>query len=146
MVKLFILSVIISAIFAIIRCDYKDVPDQRIFDLDKDIEKEAYEFNAGVNDEFYIKIHGNPTTGYSWYLSENSDKENLLALNLSDVDSSADYQVDPHPPGFVGIGGTFYFRFKGLKEGNYNLFFVKKRIWEKTNISERLVIINVIQQ
>jgi len=126
---------------SLFNCEYKGVPNERIFNLEN--EKELNEFDAGVEDEFFIRIHGNPTTGYSWFLKENSDKENLLALNLNEYNSSEDYETDAHPDGMVGVGGDYFFRFKGAKEGSYNLMFVKKRPWEQNNIAEKYVRLNI---
>ena len=112
-----------------------------IFSLEN--EKDLNTFDAGLNDEFFIKIHGNPTTGYGWYLMENSNKEDLLALNLDENNSSENYETDAHPEGYVGVGGDYFFKFKGAKQGQYNLLFVKKRIWEQNVISEKYVVVNV---
>lgn len=134
-----ILALLVVAPFAV--CDYKGIPEERIFSLENS--KELTTFEAGVADEFYIKIHGNPTTGYSWILEENSDKDNLKALNLNDFGSSENYETDAHPEGMVGVGGDYFFKFKGVKEGSYNLRFIKKRVWEKSPVDEKFVLLNI---
>lgn len=135
---------LLSALLALtplITCGYKGISEERIFSLENS--KELNTFQAGVQDEFFIKIHGNPTTGFNWYLEENSDKANLEALNLNEYNSSENYETDAHPDGMVGVGGDYFFKFKGLNEGNYNLRFIYKRAWEKSPISEKFVLLNV---
>jgi len=138
-IKLFLLTLLIS--FSIIFCDYKGVPEERIFSLDGGLELNV--FDVLKEDEFYLKLHGNPTTGYSWFLNQNSDKENLLALNLNEYNSSQDFVVNSHPERMVGVGGDYFFKFKGLKEGSYNLKFVNKRSWEPNPINQKFVVIDI---
>ena len=135
------LALFTLASLSIILCDYQKVPEERIFSLDN--KQDLNEFDVKEGDEFFIKIHGNPTTGYAWYLNENSNRDNLLALNLNENNSSTNYETDPHESGMVGVGGNYYFKFKGLKTGQYNLLFVQKRAWENYNIAERFVLLNV---
>lgn len=140
--RLLILSLLaLMALLPLTTCGYKGIPDERIFSLEN--ENDLYSFEAGVEDEFYIRIHGNPTTGYSWILEENSDKENLEALNLNEFNSSMNYETNAHPEGMVGVGGDYFFKFKGLKEGNYNLRFIKKRVWETSPIAEKFVLLSI---
>ena len=123
----------------IVKCDYKGVPDERIFSMNALIK----DFRINIDDEFIIQVAGNPTTGYSWYLDNNSDETHLEALNLNQHKSSKDYEVNDHPVGFTGVGGVYYFRFKGVQKGTYFLLFINKRIWEKTNLKERRVTIHI---
>jgi len=41
------------------------------------------------------------------------------------------YNVNQHPPGFVGVGGMYTFKFKALKAGNAKIGFSYGRPWEK---------------
>lgn len=141
MVKFPMLIAILSCLL-FVSCNYKDIPDERIFEITKN--EKVFEFMAGINDEFYLKIRGNLTTGYNWFLSENSNNENLVALNLTEINSSMDYQTDENLKGYEGVGGYHYFRFKGLKKGNFNLLFIQKRVWEHSNLSEILVSITIV--
>ena len=143
MAKLILIALWFIILTACISCDYQDVPEERIYSLNSN--ENIFEFSTVLEKEFYIKVRGNPTTGYGWYLSENSDKENLLTLNLDEYNSCNDYVVDKHPEGMVGVGGNYYFKFKGLKEGNYNLMFIKKRAWEQNNIAEKRVVLKVLR-
>ena len=126
-------------LMSFVKSDYKGVPENRIFSIDQPIK----DITVDQDDIFCIKVAGNPTTGYSWFLNENSDENNLKALNLNKYKSSEDYVINKHPEGFVGVGGVYYFNFKGVQKGNFNLLFVNKRPWEETNAKERRITINV---
>lgn len=139
--KLLTFSISFLACLAVIACDYEGITNERIFSLDN--EQESNTFQAGIEDEFFIKMKGNPTTGYSWFLAETSNKDDLVALNLNDVNSSKNYESSPNPAKLLGSGGVYYFKFKGVKEGNYSLMFVKKRIWEQNSIDEKFVHLNI---
>jgi len=139
-----ILSIInILLIVSYINCDILGVPEDRIFSIDKN--QESYQFNVKSNDEFLIEVRGNPTTGYSWYLKENSDKEDFQGLNLNKYNSSKDYVHDSHPPGFVGGGGIYYFKFKGTKVGTFKILLEYKRHWEPKAIKNKPITIIITE-
>ena len=93
------------------------------------------ELKVEKNKEFNVALQGNPTTGYSWYMSNVDEVKNSNAieiLNLNKYNGADDYVHDPHEPGMAGFGGTYYFKFK-VKEANGDLpklLFVYKRAWE----------------
>ncbi|ORX87249.1 hypothetical protein BCR32DRAFT_240379 [Anaeromyces robustus] len=104
------------------------------------INQKGGNFNLDVNDNasFSVKIAGNPTTGYSWYL-ENAEElkssDVILPINLDEYNGSKDYVSDPHEEGMVGYGGTFVYKFnvknacgKELPKLNFGY----KRPWETT--------------
>ena len=102
-----------------------------VFTLPHDTNVMTVNARAGTN--FTIKIKGNPTTGYGWYLNpSNIDNSILEPLNLNEKNSTSDYVTDPHPEGFVGVGGHYYFRFNAKAPGNADLIFSLKRPWETT--------------
>ena len=95
---------------------------------------------------FSIKINGNPTTGYGWYL-ENAltiDKNLLKPLNLNDVNGTDDYVADVKPAGWVGGGGYYFFKFASVNEGQVALTFSNKQIWDPSTIKtyELNIVIN----
>jgi len=105
-----------------------------------EISQEGGNFKLDVNDNssFNIKIAGNPTTGYSWYL-ENAEElkssDVILPTNLNERNGSDDYVSVPHEEGMVGYGGTFIYKFnvkdacgKELPKLNFGY----KRPWETT--------------
>lgn len=96
----------------------------------------SYNITSSVGKEFSIKMAGNPTTGYGWYL-QNSDKlakSALKATNLNEYNSTDNYVSENHTPGMTGVGGYYYFTFKPISKTNENapvdVVFVYKRPWE----------------
>ena len=85
--------------------------------------------SIGVNQEFVIALDSNPTTGYNW---EETHDSNILSL----VEEK--YDPDEKAPGLVGSGGTQYFRFKALKPSKTELTVIYKRAWE-TDIADQKV-------
>ncbi len=117
----------------------KKFPQERIISLDDPLT----EFNVNKNLDFIIKVKGNPTTGYGWFLKKNSYDGKLTCTNLDKYNSSKDFIVNDHPPGWTGVGGVYYFMFKGLETGLYELEFINKRPWEETNYRERRINIQI---
>lgn len=106
-----------------------------------------FDITAKAGDTFTIKIRGNPTTGFGWFLEnrDNLDNSVIQPLNLNEHGSSRDYITDEHPEGMVGVGGYYYFKFKGMKAGaNVTLRFVNKRPWETSAIRSVDVNVNLI--
>ena len=123
---------------ASVKSDFKGIHKERIFSIDKPIA----EITAHQNEEFIVSVHGNPTTGYGWYL-DNSNNGSLQCTNLDKYNSCTDYVVNPHPERMVGVGGVYYFIFKGGEKGDFELKFVNKRPWEKTNYKERTLTVHI---
>ena len=118
-------------------------PSDDLFTLPSDLPQDApWNISAKVGSTFSIKIRGNPTTGYSWFLENrnNLNTSMIQALNLSEH-GSADYVTDASEPGMVGVGGYYYFRFSALAAGDAQLVFIHKRPWETSPI--RTVTVNV---
>jgi predicted secreted protein len=96
------------------------------------------------NTEFELKIKGNPTTGYNWYILNYDELPNLDIICLN-KDNTGEFIYDPNQVGIVGIGGTFTFRFK-VNSHNNNFKTIKliyKRDWEN-NPNDFIVSINVL--
>ena len=142
MLKIFIKTLITFALLSIIFCQYKDIPKERVFNLDKS--HDGQEFSVGMDQEFSIKIRGNPTTGYGWYLAEEiQEDESLLSTNLKEDRSSKNYEKDSAPEHMMGVGGNFYFNFKGQRAGTYPLIFVNKRPWETESVNQKAIRVTV---
>lgn len=116
----------------------------REFSLPND--QDAYEVSVPKGEDFAIKIRGNPTTGYGWFLDNPKQLEgsSVEALNLNDM-NSAEYVADDHPNGMVGVGGYYYFKFKAVGDANTstNLTFIHKRPWETTNLRTAVVTVKI---
>lgn len=144
MVKFSILGLLYFLItLSLIICDYLGVSEDRIFSIDRD--NDLFQFTVKTNQECLLKVHGNPTTGYTWFLSENSDSENLKALNVEKDGSCKNYEVDAHPEEMVGAGGSYYFKLKGLKLGKYQVLLIEKRSWETSIAKEKHVELTVVE-
>jgi len=99
----------------------------------------VYVKELGVGNTLVIKIKGNITTGYGWYLDnpkELHEEKIISPLNL-DEHNSAEYVTDKHEKGMSGVGGNYYFKFKLLSatNGTTPLRFVNKRAWEKEDFT-----------
>lgn len=78
--------------------------------------------------EIEISLKGNPTTGCSWEYSTNKDgiiKEDYNEYNPDSKDADSD-----------GSGGTYIWRFSGLKEGSTEITFKYYQPWEKEKVYE----------
>ncbi len=81
----------------------------------------AVTINVKVNHEFVIALESNPTTGYTW---EEESEEDLIRL----VDRI--YRQDDQANGMVGVGGTVYFRYLALQEGETEILLVYGQHWD----------------
>lgn len=99
------------------------------------------------NTDLIIKLKGNPTTGYGWYLENANQLDNAIqANNLSSTGSALDYVKDPAPAGYVGVGGTYNFEFTALDVAdNVSLRFVYKRPWELTTANKITVTLKITE-
>ena len=85
--------------------------------------------STGVNQEFVIALDSNPTTGYDWEESYDSNKLVLVEKK---------YEPDEKAAGLVGAGGTQYCRFRALKTGKTEITVTYKRRLE-TDYAEQKV-------
>jgi len=144
LVKRILFAIILSSVFIsfALSADILNVPEERVFAFN--VEKELNEFTVAKEKDFILKVRGNPTTGYGWFLMENSDKQNLMALNVNEDGSCKNYEQDKTEQRLLGVGGNYYFKFNGLKEGKYNILLVQKRVWENSNFQEKVVTLNIV--
>jgi predicted secreted protein len=91
----------------------------------------TWNISAHKNKEIALKLKGNATTGYAWFLDTSLGLDNslLVATNLNAEGGSSEYVPDTFR-GF-GSGGYYIFRFKTLSSsGLAKIRFVYKRSWE----------------
>ncbi len=101
--------------------------------------------NVAKGELFAFKIESNPTTGYNWYLMNNSELKSsniVAALNLDEA-NSGEYQQNESPRKMTGIGGNTYFKFKGMNSGSSTLNLSYMRIWEHEAITKLKVKVQV---
>jgi len=98
-----------------------------------------FEFEIKGNSIFIVKLEGNPTTGFSWFLKnveEIKDSGVIEPLNIDDNNRCNNYISKPTKGPVCGSGGTFVFKFKVNNiEGKVlpKLIFIYKRPWEQND-------------
>lgn len=96
-------------------------------------------FKFGQNKKFALELSGNPSTGFSWFVT-NSDEikqSNLLtATNLNEKLTGEFVRNNIPDAGFVGVGGKIYFTFSGNGNGIglVNIELEYKRPWEANSV------------
>lgn len=80
---------------------------------------------------FEIQLEGNITTGFEWNYSV--DKEGIVE------EVSADYVQDRADEDIEGAGGTYIFKFSGLKEGDVILTFEYAQPWEDVEPAQTVI-------
>jgi len=73
---------------------------------------------------FSVSLYENLSTGYSWAQSVPAGSAGPVTL------LDTDYVQDPAPPGWVGGGGTRYFRYRVTSAGDTTVTFLYRRPWE----------------
>jgi len=80
---------------------------------------------VGAKEQFAITLAGNPTTGYEWQASVDS---NYLVLRTQE------YQPEGKA---IGAGGRTVFQFRALREGETEISFEYHRSWEGAPLRTR---------
>ena len=102
-------------------------------------------------EEFEIKLDGNPSTGYNWYLDniKNFNYHTITPLNLS-KSGTVQFIPDPNPNKgeAVGVGGHYIFKFKANKASDKAIIlrFIYKRGWSKGFAKEKIYKVKVVQK
>lgn len=97
--------------------------------MSKEYEDEV--IKVKINDEFYIELDSNPTTGYRW---EAKFDENYIDLKKKKYSPSSDR---------IGAGGKVKFDFQTLKTGETKIELAYKRLWERDPIKKKLIIVRI---
>jgi len=80
--------------------------------------------NLKINDNVELKLESNPTTGYSWFLS---DKVDSTIVSINDpvfIESKNDKKL-------VGAGGYEIFTIKAISKGKTSIILNYERPWEE---------------
>ncbi len=105
----------------------------------------SFSFSQKVGENFTIKINGNKTTGYGWFLLNRREvKDMIIPLNMNVHESTNDYQSESDLSR-LGSPGYYLFKFKGIKSGTHpKLKFIQKRPWEAEILSNLEVKIKLL--
>jgi inhibitor of cysteine peptidase len=79
--------------------------------------------------EFIIAVDSNPTTGYVW-----QEMHDVTMVSLEEDR----YEPDEKAEGLAGAGGTQYYRYKALKQGDTEVILVYVRPWEPETAKENV--------
>jgi inhibitor of cysteine peptidase len=80
--------------------------------------------NLKINDTVEIKLESNPTTGYSWFLSDNVDETIVSVTSPEFMESKKDEEL-------VGAGGYEIFNVKAIAKGKTDIILNYERPWEE---------------
>ncbi|NME82041.1 protease inhibitor I42 family protein [Clostridium sp. SM-530-WT-3G] len=92
------------------------------------ISAEPYIDEAKKQKQAEVSLYGNPTTGYTWEytIGDNS----IVKLD------SKDFISENTDPEVCGAGGTFTWKFSGLKAGTTEITFKYLRPWDESSLYE----------
>jgi inhibitor of cysteine peptidase len=76
-----------------------------------------------------VALNSNPTTGFKWELSQNSDP--AVLEKVSNIFETPQVKRPAGEPPLVGAGGKEFWSFKALKKGKSVLSMEYSRPWEK---------------
>ena len=118
----FFLIVLCILLSMILLCSCKNITE-----LTFDNNGSSIELKKG--DKINIKLESNPTTGYTWILSENTD-ENIISMTNSEfIQTEKEEEL-------VGSGGYEIFTFQAEKNGQTEIILTYKRSWEEEESEE----------
>ncbi|OUM62048.1 hypothetical protein PIROE2DRAFT_11752 [Piromyces sp. E2] len=102
--------------------------------------------NAIEGEIFSIKVKGNPTTGYSWFLINEEELINagVIPLNLNEYKNGS--YISKNPKGMVGGGGIFDFQFKvnEIKKELPHIILKYRRPWIPENDEDTKLEIKIL--
>jgi len=84
------------------------------------------------DDEIFVELDANATTGYEWTVS--IDNTRVVSLD------EEEYIPHDAPFGMVGVGGTWKCELEAECDGEAVLTFVYARPWDKTDIAKTLIL------
>jgi len=89
--------------------------------VELDAQENGQSVEVASGDKFTITLEGNPTTGYSWEVSE-------FDQAVVELVGEPDYKTDSK---MIGSGGVYTFTFKAAAAGTTNLKLIYHRSWEE---------------
>jgi predicted secreted protein len=104
-----------------------------------DINSGNMQVTAIRNKPLTLRLKGNITTGFGWFIVNGLNRSLLRPLNLNANNTTTDY-VREDSGGLLGSGGYFVFKFMPLARGNLTLAMINKRPWEDSNTAIKLAV------
>jgi inhibitor of cysteine peptidase len=86
----------------------------------------AIRVDAEVGQTYFVKLEGNPTTGYEWEVAE-ANPQFLQIIGETEFEPN----VSESGEDLVGSGGVFTFRIETINEGETSLKLVYRRPFEE---------------
>ena len=83
-------------------------------------------------DKINIKLESNPTTGYSWILSKETDTTIVSLIDSKFVQTEKEEEL-------VGAGGYEVFTFQAKKSGQTEIILAYQRSWEEEELKEEFL-------
>ena len=125
--------------------------EAQVFEVDVDGHGDnSFTIKKGL--QFKLKLAGNPTTGYSWFLLNLKnliESGYVLNIDTNDDGSAGGYvqrnEVDENGNIIEGLGGDFYFTFEAAAKTSepVNFLFSYQKPWESTNDTANLVKVQI---
>ena len=101
-------------------------------------------FSVKKGKQFKIKLAGNPTTGYSWFLLNLESLDSSIANVDTNEDGSAGGYVSSVPEGEIlpGAGGDFYFTFEAVSKTTepVDFLFSYHAPWDPSNAANSVTV------
>jgi predicted secreted protein len=120
-------------------------PSDVVVNISKnDADNSIYQVSVNTAQKLLVKIQGNITTGYEWYLDNYSsiDTNVLRPLNLNSNGTTRSYYSEDS--GRFGEGGTYHFYFQPISPGQpVVLKFINKQAWSNLLYKTASVIVNI---
>jgi predicted secreted protein len=122
----------------------KNLSDAVVEISDETSDNSIYRVSVSTTQNLLVKIEGNITTGYQWFLENhnNIDWDVLRPLNVNSDGTTSSYVRGNG--GRFGGGGEYHFYFQPITPGQLiSLNFINKRAWSDGSIKRVKVIVSI---
>jgi predicted secreted protein len=133
-----LLTLLLAFLYTINGLKLKQTPTYRLEPTDANASLVNFTANLRSNTHIAIKITGNPTTGFGWYIRDPSQINSSLVnpTNLNQYNSCT-FTSASNLTGGTGFY-TFEFDIRGI--GAQNVEFIYKRPWETVNPAKTYIV------
>lgn len=117
--------VLVITLLIILLCSCKSIAELTFDDKGSSVELEK-------GDKINIKLEYNPTTGYEWILSEETDTTIVSLFDSKFLQTEKEEEL-------VGAGGYEIFTFKAENSGQTEIILTYQRSWEEEELKEEFL-------